>query len=32
VFKRFFLPEQLLDELDGGEIVFAGDWFVAVRA
>jgi demethylmenaquinone methyltransferase/2-methoxy-6-polyprenyl-1,4-benzoquinol methylase len=33
VFKRFFLPEQLVDELGGGgEIVFAGDWFVAVRA
>jgi demethylmenaquinone methyltransferase/2-methoxy-6-polyprenyl-1,4-benzoquinol methylase len=32
VFKRFFLPEQLVDELDGGEILHAGDFFVVVRS
>jgi ubiquinone/menaquinone biosynthesis C-methylase UbiE len=32
VYKRYFEPEQLLDELGGGRIVFAGRWFVAVRA
>jgi ubiquinone/menaquinone biosynthesis C-methylase UbiE len=32
VFKRFFLPEQLVDELGGGEVLFAGVWFVAVRS
>lgn len=30
VFKRFFLPEQLVDELGGGDVLFAGDWFVVV--
>jgi ubiquinone/menaquinone biosynthesis C-methylase UbiE len=32
VYKRYFEPEQLLTELDGGRIVFSGRWFVAVRA
>jgi hypothetical protein len=32
VFKRFFRPEQLVEELGGGEVLFAGDWFVLVRA
>lgn len=32
VFKRFFLPDQLLDELGGGDVLFAGDWFVLVSA
>jgi demethylmenaquinone methyltransferase/2-methoxy-6-polyprenyl-1,4-benzoquinol methylase len=32
VYKRYFEPEQLLAELGGGRIVFAGRWFVAVRA
>lgn len=32
VYKRYFTPEGLLDELGGGEVVFAGSWFVAVRA
>ena len=32
VFKRFFLPEQLVDELGGGEVLFAGDWFVLVSS
>lgn len=32
VYKRFFTPEGLLEELGGnGEVVFAGQWFVAVR-
>jgi hypothetical protein len=33
VFKRYFTPEALLQELGGaGEIVFAGRWFLAVSA
>jgi demethylmenaquinone methyltransferase/2-methoxy-6-polyprenyl-1,4-benzoquinol methylase len=32
VYKRYFEPEQLVAELGGGRIVFAGRWFVAVRA
>ncbi|PWU12110.1 MAG: hypothetical protein C5B51_01320 [Terriglobia bacterium] len=32
VFKRYFTPAQLLAELDGGTILHAGDWFVAVRS
>jgi SAM-dependent methyltransferase len=32
VYKRWFEPEPLLEELGGrGEVVFAGDWFVVVR-
>ncbi len=32
VFKRYFAPEGLAAELGGGSTVFAGRWFVAVRA
>jgi ubiquinone/menaquinone biosynthesis C-methylase UbiE len=32
VYKRYFTPEGLLAELGGGETVFAGAWFVSVRA
>jgi ubiquinone/menaquinone biosynthesis C-methylase UbiE len=32
VFKRFFLPEQLVEELGGGEVLHAGDWFVVMRS
>jgi len=32
VYKRWFRPETLAAELGGGETLFAGDWFVAVRA
>jgi demethylmenaquinone methyltransferase/2-methoxy-6-polyprenyl-1,4-benzoquinol methylase len=32
VFKRFFLSEQLLDELGGGEVLFDGDWFLLVSS
>jgi hypothetical protein len=32
VYKRYFEPEGLAAELDGGETVFAGRWFVAVRS
>ena len=32
VYKRYFEPEPLAAELGGGETVFAGRWFVAVRA
>jgi demethylmenaquinone methyltransferase/2-methoxy-6-polyprenyl-1,4-benzoquinol methylase len=30
VYKRYFEPDALADELGGGEPVFAGRWFVAV--
>jgi ubiquinone/menaquinone biosynthesis C-methylase UbiE len=32
VYKRYFAPEALEAELGGGGTVFAGRWFVAVRA
>jgi ubiquinone/menaquinone biosynthesis C-methylase UbiE len=32
VFKRFFEPQQLLDELGGGGTIYAGHWFLAVRS
>jgi len=32
VYKRYFTPEQLADELGGGVTVHAGRWFVAVRS
>ncbi len=32
VYKRYFRPGVLLDELGGGEVIHAGRWFVAVRA
>jgi ubiquinone/menaquinone biosynthesis C-methylase UbiE len=32
VFKRFFEPAELAAELGGGETLFAGRWFVAVRS
>ena len=32
VYKRYFQPDELADELGGGETLFAGDWFVVVRA
>jgi SAM-dependent methyltransferase len=32
VFKRWFTPSSLLGELGGGEVLFDGRWFVAVRA
>jgi ubiquinone/menaquinone biosynthesis C-methylase UbiE len=32
VFKRFFTPEGLLAELGGGQTLFSGRWFVAVRS
>ena len=32
VYKRFFTPGQLLGELGGGETLFSGRWFVAVRS
>ena len=31
VYKRWFTPTRLCDELGGGSVLFAGDWFVAVR-
>lgn len=32
VYKRYFAPEALAAELGSGSAVFAGRWFVAVRA
>jgi ubiquinone/menaquinone biosynthesis C-methylase UbiE len=32
VYKRFFQPQELLAELGGGETIYAGRWFVAVRS
>jgi demethylmenaquinone methyltransferase/2-methoxy-6-polyprenyl-1,4-benzoquinol methylase len=32
VYKRFFTPDELATELGGGETLFAGRWFVAVRS
>jgi SAM-dependent methyltransferase len=32
VYKRVFEPEQLADELGGGDVLFAGRWFVAIRS
>jgi ubiquinone/menaquinone biosynthesis C-methylase UbiE len=31
VYKRFFTAEALAAELGGGEVIFAGEWFVVVR-
>lgn len=31
VYKRYFSPEQLLREIGGGAVLFAGRWFVVVR-
>jgi demethylmenaquinone methyltransferase/2-methoxy-6-polyprenyl-1,4-benzoquinol methylase len=32
VYKRYFEPDELLDELGGGEVLLAGTWFVAARS
>jgi ubiquinone/menaquinone biosynthesis C-methylase UbiE len=32
IYKRWFTPEGLAAELGGGETLFAGRWFVAVRS
>ena len=32
VFKRYFTPDALLDELGGGDVLHAGSWFVVVRS
>jgi len=32
VFKRYFTGEELVDELGGGGVYFAGNWFVVVRS
>jgi ubiquinone/menaquinone biosynthesis C-methylase UbiE len=32
VYKRYFTPDGLAGELGGGEAIFAGHWFVAVRS
>jgi ubiquinone/menaquinone biosynthesis C-methylase UbiE len=32
VFKRFFFADHLLDELGGGDVLLAGNWFVLVSA
>jgi ubiquinone/menaquinone biosynthesis C-methylase UbiE len=32
VYKRYFQPEQLIEELAGGEVLLANRWFLVVRA
>ena len=32
VFKRYFTPSQLVEELGGGDVLHAGRWFVVVRS
>lgn len=32
VYKRYFTPGELAEELGGGETLFSGRWFVAVRS
>ena len=32
VYKRWFEPDALLDELGEGDVLHAGDWFVVVRS
>lgn len=32
VYKRWFQPTFLVEELGGGEVLHAGDWFVVVRS
>jgi demethylmenaquinone methyltransferase/2-methoxy-6-polyprenyl-1,4-benzoquinol methylase len=32
VYKRYFRPDELASELGGGETLFDGRWFVAVRS
>jgi ubiquinone/menaquinone biosynthesis C-methylase UbiE len=32
VYKRWFTPDGLAEELEGGETVYSGPWFVAVRS
>jgi demethylmenaquinone methyltransferase/2-methoxy-6-polyprenyl-1,4-benzoquinol methylase len=32
VYKRYFEPDELAQELGGGETLYAGRWFVAVRS
>lgn len=32
VYKRYFEPDELAAELGGGETLFAGRWFVAIRS
>lgn len=31
IYKRYFTPDGLADELGGGEVLHAGKWFVVVR-
>ena len=32
VYKRWFTPAGLLDELGGGEVLYTGTWFLVVRS
>ncbi len=32
VYKRYFTPDSLVAELGGGNVLYAGAWFVVVRA
>ena len=32
VYKRWFSPDGLVEELGGGEVLHAGRWFLVVRS
>jgi len=32
VYKRYFVANELAEELGGGDVLFDGDWFVVVRS
>lgn len=32
IFKRYFTGDELVSELGGGDVYFAGNWFVVVRS
>lgn len=32
VYKRYFDPEELAEELGGGRVLFSGEWFVVIQA
>jgi demethylmenaquinone methyltransferase/2-methoxy-6-polyprenyl-1,4-benzoquinol methylase len=32
VYKRYFMADELAEELGGGDVLFDGDWFVVVRS
>lgn len=32
VYKRYFDPEELAEEIGGGRVLFSGEWFVVIEA